>query len=373
MNYKVSVIVPMYKGTRFIKAAVDGLLNQSLAELEVIIVDDCSPDDSLAFCRKLYGDNERVRILAQPRNMGPGEARNAGIQAARGEYIAFADCDDGVLPEACEEMYELAKEKNNADVVHSMGLILSLDPTDPDNIYDVEEKDYFRIYTDRVPEKELTVLSDDMDERYEKWKQHAYHWQLGTYLFRTQFLRDNGIRFGEIRLSEDMAFCFAALFLAKTYVVTPKRYYIYRISNESISRRGYTTQFFRTSLHALCNVCPMARKTMEQVEYFKNNPDSRQGVIDYMIKVLEEEFVIPAYQSLGEEAILKDGIFTAFMKEQFGDNADFAAYSFLEQHRSYPPVVSSTSKLNVETMTRYREILEKAKREGRTLRAEDFK
>jgi hypothetical protein len=109
------------------------------------------------------------------------------------------------------------------------------------------------------------------------------------------------------------------------------------------------------------------------VEYFKNNPDSRQGVIDYMIKVLEEEFVIPAYQSLGEEAILKDGIFTAFMKEQFGDNADFAAYSFLEQHRSYPPVVSSTSKLNVETMTRYREILEKAKREGRTLRAEDFK
>ena len=169
-----------------------------------------------------------------------------------------------------------------------------------------------------------------------------------------------------------MAFCFAALFLAKTYVVTPERYYIYRITNESISRRGYTTQFFKTSLHALCNVCPMARKTMEQVEYFRNNPESRQGVIDYMIEVLEQEFVIPAYQSLGEEAILKDGVFTAFMQEQFGDNADYVTHSLLELYRRYPPVTSSTSKLNVETMTRYRDILEKAKREGRTLRAEDF-
>lgn len=373
MEYKVSVIIPMYKGARFIKAAVDGLLNQSLAELEVIVVDDCSPDDSLEICRKLYGDNERVQILAQPENMGPGEARNAGLKAARGEYTAFADCDDGVLREAYKEMYELALEKNHADVVSSMGLILSLDPTDPDNIYDVREKDYFFIYSDKVPVKELSVLSDDMNDRYEKWRRHAYHWNLGTKLFRTQFLRDNEISFGNIRLSEDMAFCFAALFLAKTYVVTPERYYLYRISNESISRRGYTTQFFRMSLHALCNVCPMVRKIMDKVEYFRNNTDSRRGVIDYMIEVLEQEFVIPAYQSLGEEVILGDGIFTAFMEEQFGDNADYVTYSFLEQHRKYPPVVSSTSRLNVETMTRYRDIAEKAKREGRTLRAEDFK
>ena len=372
MEYKVSVIMPMYKGTKFIRAAVDGLLHQSLPEVEIIVVDDCSPDDSLEYCRKLYGDNERVQIIAQPVNMGPGEARNAGLKAARGEYIAFADCDDGVLQNAYEEMYRLAKENNNADVVHSMGLIIPLDSTDPDNIYNVKEEDYFCIYTDRVPEKKLTVLTDDMHDRLEKWKQHAYHWQLGTYLFRTQFLRDNEFSFGKIRLSEDMAFCFAALFLAKTYVITPERYYIYRISNESISRRGYTTRFFRTALHALCNVCPMVRKTMERVEFFQNNPDSCQEVIDYMIEVLEQEFVIPVYQSLGKEAILKDGIFTEFMKEQFGDNADFVTHSFLEQYRKYPPMASSTSKLNVETMTRYREIMEKAKREGKTLRAEDF-
>ena len=77
MEYKVSVIMPMYKGTKFIKAAVDGLLHQSLPEVEIIVVDDCSPDDSLEYCRKLYGDNERVQIIAQPVNMGPGEARTS--------------------------------------------------------------------------------------------------------------------------------------------------------------------------------------------------------------------------------------------------------------------------------------------------------
>lgn len=366
MDYKVSVIVPMYKASKYIKAAVNGLLNQTLKELEVVLVNDCSPDDSLEICEKLFGDNERVQILTQPENMGPGEARNTGIRVARGEYIAFADCDDGVLKNAYQELYDLAKEKNNADVIHSTGNILPLDKSDPDDIYTVDEKDLFYIQNDRYDvAKEVRVLPDDMEERYEKWRKHAYHWNLGTKLFRTDFLRENGIYFGKIRLSEDMAFCFKALFLAKTYVLTPERYYLYRITNESISRRGYTTQFFRMACHALFNVCPIVRDTMEKVDYFRDHPKSAQGVIDYMIEVLENEFVIPAYQSLGEEAILRDGMFTELMREQFGENADYATYSFLEQHRSYPPRTSSMSMLDVDTMIGYRDKIEAARREGR--------
>ncbi len=366
MDYKVSVIVPMYKAVRFIKPAVEGLLAQTLKELEVIIVDDCSPDDSLEKCRELYGNHERVQILAQPRNMGPGEARNTGIKAARGEYIAFVDIDDAVLKNAFEEMYNLAKEKSDADVIHSTGMILALDKSDPDSLYDVDEKDWFPITSDRyeVP-KEVTVLPDDIGGRYNKWRNHGLHWMVGTKLFRTRFLRENDISFGKIRLSEDMAFCFTALFLAKTYVITPKRYYLYRISNESISRRGYTTQFFRTALYALFNVCPLARETMDRVAYFKNHPESEKGVLDFMIEILEQEFVIPVYQSLGEDAILEDGVFTNLMKEQFGENADYVTYSFFEQHRKYPPTTSSTKLLTVENMIKYRAKVEAAAKEGK--------
>ncbi|MBQ9063999.1 MAG: glycosyltransferase [Blautia sp.] len=354
MDYKVSVIVPMYKASRFIKAAVDGLLNQTLKELEVIVVNDCSPDDSLEICRKLYENNERVQILSQPRNMGPGEARNTGLKAARGEYIAFADIDDGVLKNAYEEMYRLAKDHSDADVIHSTGMILPLDKNDMDNIYDVDSEYYLPISSDRYDiVKEVTVLSDDLNDRYEKWKNHAYHWMVGNKLFRRQFLIENDLHFGEIRLSEDMVFCFSALFSARTYVLTPEKYYLYRISNESISRRGYTTQFFKTACHALFNVCPAVRKTLDKVEYFRNNPKSCDGVIKYMIDILEQEFVIPAYQNLGEETILEDGLFSGLLNEQFGRNADFVKYSFLEQHRKYPPTVSSNSMLNVDALLKY--------------------
>lgn len=366
MEYKVSVIVPMYKAQRFIEPAVNGLLNQTLKDLEVVVVNDCSPDDSLELCQKLYGDNERVQILTQPKNMGPGEARNAGIKAARGEYIAFADIDDGILKNAYEELYRLAKEKGDADVIHSTGNILPLDKTDPDDIYSVDDKLYFAIPNDRFDiAKVVTVLSDDLNERYEKWRKHAYHWNVGTKLFRTGFLRENDIHFSEIRLSEDMAFCFEALFLAKTYVLTPDRYYLYRISNVSISRRGYTTEFFRTTCHALFNVCPIVKKTMEKIDYFKNNKKSREGVYDYMLEILEHEFVIPAFQNLGEETILSDGLFSELMEEQFGYNADYVTYAFFEQHRKYPPTVSSIEQLNVDNLLAYKEKAEASKKSGK--------
>ncbi len=368
MEYKVSVIVPMYKAERFIEPAVNGLLNQTLKELEVVIINDCSPDNSLEICQKLFSDNDRVQILTQPQNMGPGEARNTGIKAAMGEYIAFADIDDGILKNAYEQLYNLAKEKGDADVIHCNGNILPLDKTDPDDIYSIDEKDYFPISNDRFDiAKEVRILSDDLNERYEKWKKHAYHWNVGTKLFRTQFLRDNNIRFGEIRLSEDMAFCFETLFLAKTYVLSPDRYYLYRIGNESISRRGYTTAFFKTACHALFNVCPIVKDAMEKIDYFKNNPKSMQGVYDYMLEILEQEFVIPVYQSLGEEKILADGLFTGLMLQQFGENADYVTHAFFEQHRKYPPTVSSVSYLDVDTLIGYRDKAKEAKTEGKTI------
>ena len=132
MDYKVSVIIPMYNAEGFIEAVVDSLLAQTLKETEIIVVNDCSPDNSMAVCRRRYGDNDRVMLIDQPKNMGPGEARNTGIKAARGEYIAFADSDDNMLPNALEEMYKGAKQEN-ADVLHCTGAIFPLVKDAPAN------------------------------------------------------------------------------------------------------------------------------------------------------------------------------------------------------------------------------------------------
>ncbi|WP_085721631.1 glycosyltransferase family 2 protein [Pseudomonas sp. B22(2017)] len=96
LNASVSVIVPCYRSTESISRAVESVFAQSIRPLEVILVDDCSPDDTL---QQLYLEQRKypagwVKVIAMPQNGGPGNARNAGWSEASGQYIAFLDSDD---------------------------------------------------------------------------------------------------------------------------------------------------------------------------------------------------------------------------------------------------------------------------------------
>jgi len=94
---RVSIIMPAYNTARFIRAAIDSVLAQTCRDFELIVVDDCSPDESATICRS-YTDS-RLRLLSLPENRGLAGARNAGIDVARGEFIAFLDSDDVAVPE----------------------------------------------------------------------------------------------------------------------------------------------------------------------------------------------------------------------------------------------------------------------------------
>ncbi len=364
-NYKVSAIVPMYNTERYIQGCVDSLLHQTLPEVEVILVDDGSSDGSLRVCRELYGNNDRVQILAQPRNMGPGAARNAGMQAAGGEYIAFVDSDDALMLHAFDELYRLAAE-TGADVVHTSGLHFALVPGDPPDLLTVDPKDLLFIPNDALGYRatEVSVLSDDLTDRYEKWRKHAYHWTLGTKLLRRQFLLDHDLRFGDMHLSEDMTFSFGCLFHAKTYVRVPGSYYLYRISNTSVSRRKYTPSFLMTALESLLGACAKVREMMKEMPFFAEHPDARNGAIDYFIEILQKEFIIPIFQELGPEALLAEGSLARFFRERFGDRADYTLHMFFELMKTYPPLRSSTSMLNLEFLSEKREAIEQRIRNG---------
>jgi glycosyltransferase involved in cell wall biosynthesis len=103
----VSVIIPTYNRADVICRTIDNVLAQTYSPTEIIVVDDGSSDDTLARLRQYDG---RIRIIAQS-NVGPAAARNRGIEAARGEYIAFQDSDDLWLPNKLERQVELL---NNA-------------------------------------------------------------------------------------------------------------------------------------------------------------------------------------------------------------------------------------------------------------------
>lgn len=132
---KVSVVIPAYNAAPFIHRAVDSVLSQTFADFELLVVDDGSSDDTLRVLAR-YGD--RLRALPQ-RNSGPAAARNHGLSAACGEYVAFLDADDHWLPEKLERQVQLMERRPDVGfcstataVVNPAGEIVGSWPCRPD-------------------------------------------------------------------------------------------------------------------------------------------------------------------------------------------------------------------------------------------------
>lgn len=107
----ISVIVPVYNVEKYLPKCLDSLLAQTWQELEIIVVDDGSPDNSWDIMQEYARRDSRVRLIRQ-KNGGLSAARNAGVDAARGEWIGFLDSDDYVAPEMYETLYRVALKKN---------------------------------------------------------------------------------------------------------------------------------------------------------------------------------------------------------------------------------------------------------------------
>ena len=112
---KISVIVPVYKAEQYLERCVESLLTQTHRNLEIILIDDGSPDKSGSICDSYAARDSRVTVIHQE-NGGPSAARNAGLSSAGGGYISFVDSDDYVDADYCEYLLALAV-KHGADIV----------------------------------------------------------------------------------------------------------------------------------------------------------------------------------------------------------------------------------------------------------------
>ena len=109
MDELISIIVPVYNAAKSIPRCVRSLTGQTYRNLEILLVNDGSKDDSLAVCRSLAEQDDRIRVIDKP-NGGVSSARNAGLDAAAGKYIMFCDSDDWVEPDWCAAMVENCAE-----------------------------------------------------------------------------------------------------------------------------------------------------------------------------------------------------------------------------------------------------------------------
>lgn len=114
---KLSIIVPVYRVERYLDACLDSLAAQQVDGMEILLVDDASPDGSGRLCDRRAREDGRFRVLRHAVNRGLSAARNTGIAAARGEFITFVDSDDFLAPDTLQPNLELLQASSGADVV----------------------------------------------------------------------------------------------------------------------------------------------------------------------------------------------------------------------------------------------------------------
>ena len=112
---KVSVIIPVYNVEKYLSECLDSVVNQTLKDIEIICVNDGSPDGSAEILEEYAQKDNRIKVITQE-NRGVSEARNSGLKIASGEYIAFLDSDDYIDLKFFEQLYKRGIE-SNSDVV----------------------------------------------------------------------------------------------------------------------------------------------------------------------------------------------------------------------------------------------------------------
>lgn len=203
---KVTIIVPVYNNVSKLPRCLDSLIGQTLSDMEIILVNDASTDDSLSILLKYESKQpDRIIVINCDKNNGAGGARNIGLDAASGEYIGFVDSDDLVSNDMFECLYKKAVS-GNYDIVDSPLYI-----TASDSIREPID-DSFCDCTLSSEQRELLILSDGY---------------IVTKLFRSSLINDNHIRFRSNVKLEDADFLLKAVLSADSFGNLHESKYIY--------------------------------------------------------------------------------------------------------------------------------------------------
>ncbi|MBQ6131116.1 MAG: glycosyltransferase family 2 protein [Selenomonadaceae bacterium] len=276
MTPAVSVIIPLYNTEKYIGECLESILAQTLQNIEVVVVDDCSTDSSYAiaesFLKKFGG---RMKLLQMPENSGCAPfPRNKGLENSCGEYVFFMDADDMITQTALEEMYNLAKEYD-ADVVHC------------ENRYDVDAdgSNIRLVNQQRRSINKPTFHSERLTERVDFILRTEIFGVPWAKLVRRDLLMENGIRFKRVRPCDDYLWSLENFFFAKKYLRVPNATYLYR-RTETSATRGRRTLEQNISLWLETAILGIKEldEDLDKIDFFKTNLQARYDILNHLLK-----------------------------------------------------------------------------------------
>lgn len=216
----VSIIIPIYNVEQYVERCLKSVMAQTYTNIECLLVDDCTPDNSIILCEQLitqYTGSIQFKILHHDRNRGLSAARNTGTKSATGTYLYYLDSDDEITPDCIqilinETLTEPAAEMICADCIEPY--------EGPRRCYHIKER---------------THLTSNSDIRYRLFcQEQTIPVMAWNKLIRSSFLEENGISFKEGILHEDLLWIYDVAMKLKDIVLIPEQTHIYHLNNQSI-------------------------------------------------------------------------------------------------------------------------------------------
>jgi glycosyltransferase involved in cell wall biosynthesis len=214
----VSVILTAYNSEAYIADCIEAFANQTLADIEVLVMDDGSQDGTLEIARQYAAKDDRIRAFTHE-NVGPGENRNAGLAQAQGRYVFFADDDDRYLPTLLEKMSS-ALEANGADAALCDATSFDFETGEEDTVSWRQPSELLKL--DRGPVFSGHVIADRLFQDCTGWA-----WDK---MFRRSFLDELGLKFPDMSNSEDGPFVLPVLALCDRIVVVDEALVAHTVS-----------------------------------------------------------------------------------------------------------------------------------------------
>ncbi len=220
---KISVIIPVYNVEKYIAKCLDSICNQSLKDIEIICINDCSTDNSLAILKDYASKDARIKIIDFKENKGVSIARNAGLKIAQGDYIGFVDSDDFVDLDFYESLYNKAIE-DNADIIKA-GCLMYMTSTD-------------------------AILSD-LNYKIQLSTKYFFTHEWWSAIYSKKMLIDNAINFPEeCTHSEDIVFLNKCVLKASKLSLVDDVYYHYIRREDSIDSQYLPLHHIKSALFA---------------------------------------------------------------------------------------------------------------------------
>lgn len=277
MKPRLSIIVPVYNAAPYLNQCVDSLTNQTLKEIEIILINDGSTDDSLAVCMALAAKDDRIRLIDK-RNGGVSEARNDGLRTATGDYVGFVDPDDWVDEDMYERMLATLRAAD-AEICMCNYVKETKDGTEP-----VLMKQSGIIEKDAILGD---IVANVIAKPSFKSGETDIMGSVCRLLIKRELLENENIWFDkEVAFMEDLLVCVEAFLKSGRIAIDAGGYYHYRVHESSVVN-SYKKAFHERQVRAFGKLQALLE---------------REGKADELARRLDMRYIIIALLSLANEA-----------------------------------------------------------------------